>query len=181
MDILLEHYIENYKFIYNSQCSNLETEQKGDLIEDIFFDYKIQGLFDEISLDLKKIIVKSNTTYFEKIALFKRFNMRINRNYLNEKLEDVIKTTNFSIQELSDKFMISEKTLKLRIRKIILESDISVSEKIKLFEKFSLRVSKNLRILTLKEILKSRKFTSKELAEKLKVSVSTIRNYLKEM
>jgi DNA-binding CsgD family transcriptional regulator len=38
-----------------------------------------------------------------------------------------------------------------------------------------------LRILKLKEILKSGKFTSKELAEKLKASVNSVRNYLKEI
>ena len=86
-----------------------------------------------------------------------------------------------NFDDILEKFGVSETTLKPNIRKTILESDISVSAKIELFEKFNLRVPKNLRILKLQEIVKSGKFTSKELAEKLKVSVNTVRNYLKEI
>ena len=86
-----------------------------------------------------------------------------------------------NFDELLEKFGVSETTLKPNIRQTILESDISISEKIELFEKFNLRVPKSLRILKLKEILKSGKFKSKELAEKLKISVNTVRNYLREI
>jgi len=97
----------------------------------------------------------------------------------NKQLKTDIFEKNFD--ELLEKFGVSETTLKPNIRKTILEYDISISEKIELFEKFSLRVPKNLRILKLKEIFKSEKFTGKELAEKLKVSINTVRNYLKEI
>jgi len=86
-----------------------------------------------------------------------------------------------NFDEILGKFGVSEVTLKPNIRQTILESDISVSKKIELFEKFNFRVPKNLRISKLKEILESAKFTSKELSEKLQVSVNTVRNYLKEI
>ena len=109
----------------------------------------------------------------------KAFKEKIKKVDRLEQLKTDIFEKNFD--ELLEKFGVSETTLKPNIRQTILEFDISVSEKIELFEKFGLRVSKNLSILKLKEILKNGKFTSKELAEKLKVSLNTIRNYLKEI
>ena len=107
------------------------------------------------------------------------FRTRIKKADRLEQLKAYVFEKNFD--ELLEKFGVSETTLKPNIRQTILESDIPVSKKIELFEKVNLRVPKNLRILKLKEILKNGKFTSKELAEKLQVSVNTVRNYLKDI
>jgi len=95
----------------------------------------------------------------------KAFKEKIKKADRLEQLKTNIFEKNFD--ELLEKFGVSETTLKPNIRQTILESDISISAKIELFEKFNLRVPKNLRITKLKEIFKNGKFTSKELAEKL--------------
>ncbi len=51
----------------------------------------------------------------------------------------------------------------------------------RLLKKFDIRVSKRLRILELKKLLKGSKLTTKELSKKLGITVGTVRNYLKEI
>jgi hypothetical protein len=110
----------------------------------------------------------------------KVFGKKITKKERLENLKKDIFTKN-SLLELMDKFQVSERTLKSDIRQIIANLEISVSEKIEIFGKFSLRVPKEFRIAKLREIFETGKFTNLELSEKLKVSVNTVRNYLKEI
>jgi len=131
--------------------------------------------------DIKTAILKSHTDFFDRVALFKRFNIRMNRNFFNEQLEEIIKRTNLSIKELADRLKMGEKSLKLRIRDIVDGMEYSFSYKARLLKKFDIRVSKRLRVSELKKLLKGSKLTTKELSKKLGITVGTVRNYLKEI
>ncbi len=134
-----------------------------------------------IKKDIKKLILQSNRDFFEKVALFKKFKIRMNKNLFNEKLGEIIKQTTLSLQKLSKKLGISEKTLKGKIRQIVDNLKFSNFYKMKLLKKFNIIILKRMRVLKLEKILQNSKFTSKELAQKLQVSINTVRNYLKEI
>jgi hypothetical protein len=88
---------------------------------------------------------------------------------------EILKTTDFSkveMWELVSKFQVSEKVIKSEIRQI--------SKDLEVFEKFGIRVPKEMRIAKLENILESGSFTNLELARKLRVSVGTVKKYLKE-
>jgi len=179
--IILDKY--RYKMSDNLKGLMIEISKLDDGLQKIFL--LLYGLMlgyqnlPLLEIDTK-LDFKNDNIYHILNQIEKRvFQEKIKKVDRLEQLKTDIFEKNF--YELLEKFGVSETTLKPNIRQTILESDISISEKIKLFEKFNLRVPKSLRILKLKEILKNGKFTSKELAEKLKVSVNTIRNYLKDI
>jgi len=174
--------LEKYKYKMSDNLAGLLIEIKN---LDVHLRQNISILYG-LMLGYKNLpFIETNSKFnIEHKNIFNKvyksvFREKINKVDRLEQLKNDILEKNFD--EVLEKFGVSETTLKPNIRKTILESDISVSKKIELFEKFSLRVPKNLRITKLKEILKNVKFTSKELAEKLKVSINTVRNYLKDI
>jgi len=74
-----------------------------------------------------------------------------------------------------------EVNLKRKIKDTIYKSEYSIYTKIRLLRKFNIKVPKELKVLRTKEIISKHELSTKELAKRVKVSVSTIRKYLREI
>ena len=108
--------------------------------------------------------------------------MRISQDTQHLELEKTIKSNTLTLLELSEKFGISERTLKSKLKVIFLNCNKSYLEKVNLFREFNIRIPKEIIFEELQRILKTQEnITIKELADRLKISRSSVKNILKSM
>lgn len=82
---------------------------------------------------------------------------------------------NISILDLSEKFKVSERTIKKDLKEIILKSSKTYFKKNRLLKKFNMRMDKGIQYLELEKSLKSNRLTLLELAEKYGISEKTLK------
>ncbi len=123
--------------------------------------------------DLKETILKSDMDFINKLALFRKFKLRMNKNFEMENLEQILMNTKLSLKDLSDKLNMREVNLKRKIKDTIYKSEYSIYTKIRLLRKFNIKVPKELKVLRTKEIISKHELSTKELAKRVKVSVTS--------
>ncbi len=168
-----------YKYVFGKYFDTKEkiisTIQEMDI-----FNISISELMDRFGVSkrtareyLKLAILRKKIHFSEKVKLLKKFNMRIGKSLKIERLEQLIKVAK-SLSEIADELQLSEKSVKQMIR--------SITNDIRIFQRFRIRPPKKLRVQRLQEILQSGKeLNKKRIAKQLGIGIATLNRYLREL